>query len=129
MRNAAKTIFAALTLACNPGGSFAEYSQCAKSILPLSSPRMLLPSYQRLLVLPGPSVPEGPKHSRAQRQLRLRGGAPSEQSAIVEKWAALSGWMSARWDEIPAEHKSQLHEFTLGLVRDQVLLNITNPHV
>ena len=120
MKNAAKAIVAVLTFAYSPGGGFASYSKCGQPILPLSSPRMLLPSHQRL-VLSVPSVPDGPKHSRAPRQLRLRGGAPSEQSVVVEKWSALSGWMSARWDEIPAEHKSQLHEFTLGLVRDQVL--------
>jgi len=57
------------------------------------------------------------------RLCRLRGGGAHGEKKwpgadAAAKWGMLSAWLSARWDEIPGEHKGRLREFALQMVHD-----------
>ena len=44
---------------------------------------------------------------------------PPPGADVAAKWGMLSAWLSARWDEIPGEHKGRLREFALQMVHDK----------
>jgi hypothetical protein len=55
---------------------------------------------------------------------RLRGGGAHGEHTppgadAAAKWGMLSAWLSARWDDIPGEHKGRLREFALQMVHDK----------